>query len=77
MAETTPVLRQFLRLPKVCAAIGKGRSWLYQALKDHRPIKEGGFPQPIKLGPATVVWDAAEIAEWQQARIAERNAANV
>lgn len=68
ITNEAPVLRQFLRLPKVSAAVGKGRSWIYQAVRD------GEFPRPIKLGPATVVWDAAEIGRWQAARIAERDA---
>jgi prophage regulatory protein len=67
MANEGPVLRQFLRLPKVEAAVGKRRSWIYWAMNN------GQFPRSIKLG-STSVWDAAEIAEWQQARIAERNA---
>ncbi|WP_088347467.1 MULTISPECIES: AlpA family transcriptional regulator [Rhodomicrobium] len=62
-------LRKFLRLPAVEAAIGKKKSWLYRA------VEAGEFPRPIKIGSATVVWDAAEIGAWQAQRIAERDQA--
>lgn len=64
-----PTLRRFLRLPEVVEAVGKCRSWVYEA------AKKGEFPRPIKLGPSTVVWDAEEVAKWQEARIRERDEA--
>lgn len=64
-----PRLRQFLRMPALEAAIGKKKSWIY------RSIELGEFPRPIKVGAATVVWDAEEVARWQEARIAERDEA--
>lgn len=65
----SPKLRKFLRVSDVEAAIGKKKSWLYKAVAD------GEFPRPIKLGTSTVVWDADEVAVWQQARVDERDRA--
>lgn len=39
-----------------------------------RLIKAGKFPQPVKLGGARNAWVEAEIDEWVEARIAERDA---
>ncbi len=36
-------------------------------------IGKGKFPRPIKLGERAVGWLKAEIAAWQQARIAARD----
>lgn len=67
MADVKIKLRRFLRLPQVQQLVGHGRSWIYAA------VAKGEFPKPIKLGPQTVAWDEEEIAEWQAARIAERD----
>jgi prophage regulatory protein len=37
-------------------------------------MKNGTFPRPIKLSDRAVAWLEDEIVEWQQARIAERDA---
>lgn len=49
---------QFLRLGRVLAAVGLGRSALYQRMAD------GRFPQPLKLGRAAL-WPSDVIAAWQ------------
>ena len=36
-------------------------------------IERGEFPKPIRLSVRIVAWSAAEIADWQQRRIAERD----
>jgi prophage regulatory protein len=36
-------------------------------------ISKGRFPRPIKLSARRIAWLASEIAEWQAARIAERD----
>ena len=38
----------------------------------HRRVKEAGFPQPVQLSSRLVVFDAAEIRQWQQRRAAIR-----
>lgn len=45
----------FLRLPKVLKLIRISRSsWL-------EGVKEGRFPQPVRLGPNTVAWRTSDI----------------
>ena len=38
-------------------------------------IEEGSFPAPIPLGRRAIGFLASEIATWQQAKIAQRDAA--
>lgn len=47
-----------LRLPQVLARVPVGKStlWLW--------VREGRFPKPIKLGPMTTAWHAADVAAW-------------
>lgn len=47
-----------LRLPSVEAQTGLSKSEIY------RRIKDGKFPQPIKLGTRAVAWPAAQIDAW-------------
>jgi prophage regulatory protein len=37
-------------------------------------IERGDFPPPIPLGPRAVGWLGSELAAWQQARVAKRDA---
>lgn len=72
MMRTEPMApRQFLRLRQVIALTGHRRSSIYAAMKENR------FPKAISIGPKAVAWDADEIAAWQTARIAERDAAQM
>ncbi|MBF0500021.1 MAG: AlpA family phage regulatory protein [Candidatus Riflebacteria bacterium] len=45
----------FLRLPQILKLVPVGRSswWL--------GVKTGRYPKPVKLGPKTTVWLAADI----------------
>jgi prophage regulatory protein len=61
----------FLRDRQVTAATGIPRSTRYEL------IDKGEFPRPIRLSSRTVAWSAAEIAEWQQQRITERDTGSV
>jgi prophage regulatory protein len=65
--QTQMVPRRFLRLRDVIAITGHKRSSIYAAMKDNR------FPKGIPIGPKAVAWDSAEVAAWQEARIAERD----
>jgi prophage regulatory protein len=58
----------FLRDDKVTEKTGVSRSQRY------RLIARGQFPKQIKLSERCVAWSAAEIEQWQQERIAKRNA---
>ncbi|WP_286201897.1 AlpA family phage regulatory protein [Ochrobactrum sp. SFR4] len=37
-------------------------------------MERGQFPRPIKISARTVAWLEDDVARWQQARIAERDA---
>lgn len=60
MTRPTPLLR----LPAVLATVGASRSTWY------RWVADGLAPQPVRLGPNTSAWPAAEIGELIAARIA-------
>jgi prophage regulatory protein len=57
----------FLRLDDVTRITGVPRSTIYDLMK------RGQFPEQIKLSDRMVAWSAAEIASWQQDRIAKRD----
>ncbi|GAB6144200.1 hypothetical protein JCM12294_16380 [Desulfocicer niacini] len=59
--------KKFLRLPAVKAKTGLSKSTIYLM------IRKGAFPAPVKLGPRTSGWLEAEIEEWTEDRIAERD----
>lgn len=61
-------VRRFLRLHEVKQATGLGHATIYERMA------RGDFPKPVPLGGRRVGWIDAEIAEWQNKRIAERDA---
>ena len=63
------MIRKILRLPQVEEATGERRSTIYKR------ISEGEFPKPVKLGAKSVGWVEEEIAAYNEARIAARDAA--
>ena len=60
----------FLRIADVCRVTGLPRATIYEM------VSKGIFPKQVRLSPRAVGWIESEILEWQQARIAERNAIN-
>ena len=60
---------KILRLPQVEEATGESRSTIYKR------ISEGEFPKPVKLGTKSVGWVEEEVAAYNEARIAARDAA--
>jgi prophage regulatory protein len=60
-------LDRFLRLQQVIERVGLGKTMIY------RKVRDGTFPQPFKPGGVSTRWSEREIAEWQQARLAERS----
>ena len=54
---------KFLRLPEVLARTGLSKSSVWKFVKD------GTFPEPIKLGPRARGWIESEIEAHNQARI--------
>ncbi len=55
--------RKFLRMSEVEDKIGYKKSWIYKAVKD------GQFPEPVKLGQRAIAFIEDEIDEWMLARI--------
>ena len=62
-----PDFPRILRLPAVEAAAGFKKSKLYAMVKD------GQFPQPVRIGAKSVGWLADEVQAWISARAAERS----
>jgi prophage regulatory protein len=62
-----PDFPRILRLPAVEAAAGFKKSKLYAM------VKEGQFPQPVRLGNRSVGWLAEEIQAWISARASQRS----
>jgi prophage regulatory protein len=58
------MVQTLLRLPTVKAETGASRSTIYLR------IQQGLWPKPVKLGPRSVAWPAAEVAALNAARIA-------
>jgi prophage regulatory protein len=55
---------RLIRLPEVMRRVGMARPTVYRA------IKEGRFPEPVKVGSASM-WVEREIEAWIRERIAE------
>ena len=62
-----PGFPRVLRLPAVECAVGFKKSKLYDL------IKEGQFPQPVRLGAKSVGWLADEVQAWIKQRAASRS----
>jgi predicted DNA-binding transcriptional regulator AlpA len=55
MQQNPQAVDAFLRLPQVLALIPISRSGWWAGVKD------GRFPQPIKLSPRVTVWKASDL----------------
>ena len=53
------------RLPEVKGRTGKGRTSIYNG------IKNGTFPKPIRIGDRSVAWDSFAIDKWIEQKIEE------
>ena len=58
MQTTNQSVNGLLRLPQVLALIPVSRSGWWQGVKD------GRYPQPVKLGPRVTVWKAEDIRKF-------------
>lgn len=61
--------QKHLRRPEVEALTGLSRTTIYDLMA------KGRFPRPVKLTGKAVAWLEGEVAEWLEARRAERDAA--
>lgn len=69
----TPTI--FYRLPRVreiCGGVSASTVWAWVKNSD-----KTGFPKPIKLSENCTAWNAAEIEQWAQARVAASHAQQV
>lgn len=53
---------RIMRRPEVESRTGLSRSTIYQWMKD------GQFPQPVKLGARLVAWRESDVNAWLEAR---------
>ena len=60
--------QKFMRRRAVLECTGLSNSTMYEMMAG------GRFPRPVRLSDRAVGWIACEIADWQSARIAEREA---
>jgi prophage regulatory protein len=51
----------FLRIPQVLELVPVSRSGWWQG------VKEGRFPQPVKLSPRVTVWRASDVQAYIEA----------
>ena len=59
-----------MRLHAVARVTGLSRATIY------RKLHSGGFPKPVRLGPNSVGWIAAEVDAWLEELCAERDRAS-
>ncbi|HAT5065599.1 MULTISPECIES: helix-turn-helix transcriptional regulator [Klebsiella] len=57
------ITNRFIRVPEVLRRVGFGRTKLYEL------IRQGRFPEQVKIGPRTVAFVESEIDEWIEATI--------
>lgn len=50
--------KRFIRVPEVLRRVGFGRTKLYEL------IRQGRFPEQVKIGPRTVAFVESEVDEW-------------
>ncbi|MBL5862080.1 AlpA family transcriptional regulator [Serratia fonticola] len=65
-AHAQPVERRILRRVEVEKKTGFKRSQIYNLMK------EGKFPQSIRLGVRAVGWNSEEIEQWVSERLQDR-----
>jgi prophage regulatory protein len=61
------VLQKIIRLADLPNFTGLRRTQIYAL------VTAGRFPKPVRLSTRRLAWLEAEVAEWQAARIAERD----
>lgn len=66
VASQAPTERRFLRRAEVELKTGFKRAHLYSLMK------EGKFPQAVRLGIRAVGWDSLEIEQWITERLRNR-----
>lgn len=62
-------MQKLVRLPEVIERTSLSRSTIYEMMA------QGRFPRPVKLNLRSNGWVEAEINDWLESRVAEREAA--
>jgi len=57
--------KKLLRLPQVMELTAAARSTIWKWVKD------GEFPQPIKLSPRVTAWKLSEVEAWIESKVKE------
>lgn len=77
---TQPVIKQCNHIPQLLSIkdvghyTGLSRSTIYELINEDSDRYDPTFPKKVQLTQVRVVWVASEIAEWIEAKIAERSA---
>ena len=77
---TQPVTKQCNHIPQLLSIkdvghyTGLSRSTIYELINEDSNRYDSTFPKKVQLTQVRVVWVASEIAEWIEAKIAERSA---
>ena len=61
-------MSQLLTLKQVCARVALSRASVY------RRLREGGFPEPVRVGVRAVRWHATDVDAWVSSRPLARQA---
>lgn len=67
--DNPPGTARLLRIREVLQMCGLSRATLYREIKLH------AFPAPVKLSARSVGWLQEDVAQWLEARIAQRGPA--
>ena len=67
--DNAPGTTRLLRIREVLQLCGLSRATLYREIKLH------AFPAPVKLSARSVGWLQEDVAQWLEARIAQRGPA--
>ncbi|MBP1146757.1 MULTISPECIES: helix-turn-helix transcriptional regulator [Pseudomonas] len=70
--SSTPAVR-ILRLKQVLDRVGLSRSTIYDRLNEKSPRYDHSFPRPVSLGGAAVGWLEADVSDWIQSKLDNKN----
>lgn len=60
--RSTSAPDRLMRLPEVMQTIGRSRTSIYY------DVKEGRFPEPLKIGRRAIAWRESDIRDWIESR---------
>lgn len=60
--RSTSSAERLMRLPEVIQTVGRSRTSIYY------DVKEGLFPEPLKIGRRAIAWKESDIRNWIESR---------